>query len=41
MAEVDNYDNVFPTGKLLPVEGTKYDLQCARRRALGKELLRR
>ena len=25
MAEVDNYDDVFPTGKLLDVKGTKYD----------------
>src|SRR5277367_6474407 len=24
-AEVDNYDDVFPTGKLVPVKGTKYD----------------
>lgn len=24
-AQVDNYDNVFPTGKLLPVKGTQYD----------------
>jgi len=29
VAEVDNYDNVFPTGKLLPVTGTKFDLQSA------------
>lgn len=28
LAQVDNYDNVFPTGKLLPVAGTKYDLQA-------------
>ena len=27
IAAVDNYDNVFPTGKILPVEGTKYDLR--------------
>ena len=27
VAEVDNYDNVFPTGKLMPVEDTKYDLR--------------
>jgi galactose mutarotase-like enzyme len=26
VAEVDNYDNVFPTGKVLPVKGTKFDL---------------
>ena len=24
-AEVNNYDDVFPTGKLVPVKGTKYD----------------
>jgi galactose mutarotase-like enzyme len=28
MAEVDNYDNVFPTGKLKPVDGTQYDLRA-------------
>jgi galactose mutarotase-like enzyme len=28
VAEVDNYDNVFPTGKVLPVEGTKFDLRA-------------
>ena len=27
LAEVDNYDNVFPTGKLKPVAGTQYDLR--------------
>ncbi|HEU5457968.1 MAG TPA: aldose 1-epimerase [Terracidiphilus sp.] len=27
MAQVDNYDNVFPTGKLLPVHG-QYDLRA-------------
>ena len=27
VAVVDNYDNVFPTGKLLPVENSKYDLR--------------
>ena len=35
MAEVDNYDNVFPTGKLLPVAGTKYDMQYVSGTALG------
>jgi len=25
LAEVNNYDDVFPTGKLIPVKGTKYD----------------
>jgi galactose mutarotase-like enzyme len=28
LAQVDNYDNVFPTGKLLPVEGTRFDLRA-------------
>ena len=28
LAEVDNYDNVFPTGKLKPVEGTQFDLRA-------------
>jgi galactose mutarotase-like enzyme len=27
IAEVDGYDNVFPTGKILPVEGTRFDLR--------------
>jgi galactose mutarotase-like enzyme len=27
MAEVDGYDNVFATGKLVSVEGTRYDLR--------------
>jgi aldose 1-epimerase len=29
MAEVDGYDNVFPTGKIKPVDGTQYDLRAA------------
>jgi galactose mutarotase-like enzyme len=29
VAEVDNYDNVFPTGKVKPVDGTQYDLRAA------------
>lgn len=29
VAEVDNYDNVFPTGKILPVNGTRFDLRAA------------
>jgi galactose mutarotase-like enzyme len=37
MAEVDGYDNVFPTGKLAPVEGTRYDLRAPGGQALGKE----
>jgi len=36
MAQVDNYDNVFPTGKLLPVAGTQYDLRAPDGVALGK-----
>ncbi len=35
MAEVDNYDNVFPTGKLKPVENTPYDLRADDGVALG------
>ncbi len=35
VAEVDNYDNVFPTGKLNPVAGTKYDFSAAGGKALG------
>lgn len=29
VAEINNYDDVFPTGKLLPVKGTKYDFLAA------------
>ena len=36
LAEVDNYDNVFPTGKIKPVDGTQYDLRAAGGVALGK-----
>jgi galactose mutarotase-like enzyme len=35
-AEVDNYKNVYPTGKLLPVKGTQYDLNAPGGVALGK-----
>ena len=35
VAELDNYDNVFPTGKLLPVAGTKYDMNYVSGTALG------
>jgi galactose mutarotase-like enzyme len=35
VAEVDGYDNVFPTGKLLPVAGTKFDMKDSGGRALG------
>jgi len=36
LAQVDNYDNVFPTGKLTPVTGTQYDLQAPNGVALQK-----
>jgi aldose 1-epimerase len=36
LAQVDNYDNVFPTGKLTPVAGTQYDLQSPDGAALAK-----
>jgi len=34
-ADVDGYDNVFPTGKLSSVEGTRYDLRAPEGVALG------
>jgi len=34
-AELDNYDNVFPTGRLLPVKGTKFDMSAPGGAALG------
>jgi galactose mutarotase-like enzyme len=37
IAEVDNYDNVFPTGKILPVQGTRFDLRAPGGKPLGKE----
>ena len=36
VAEVDDYDNVFPTGKLKPVDGTQYDLRAPAGVPLGK-----
>ena len=36
LAEVDNYDNVFPTGKIKPVDGTQYDLRAPGGVALAK-----
>lgn len=36
MAEVDNYDNVFPTGTIKPVDGTQYDLRAVGGVALGQ-----
>jgi aldose 1-epimerase len=38
-AEVDGYDNVFPTGKILPVDGTRYDLRAPDGKALGTSSL--
>jgi aldose 1-epimerase len=38
-AAVDNYDNVFPTGKLVPVAGTAYDFQAKDGKALGNQFL--
>jgi galactose mutarotase-like enzyme len=35
LAQVDGYDNVFPTGKLQPVAGTRFDLRAADGVALG------
>lgn len=35
MAQVDNYQSVIPTGKLLPVQGTKYDLRAPGGTPLG------
>jgi galactose mutarotase-like enzyme len=39
VAEVDNYDNVFPTGKILPVAGTRYDLRAPGGKALGTDFI--
>lgn len=35
LAEVNNYDDVFPTGKLAPVSGTKYDFNSPAGKPLG------
>ncbi len=35
-AELDNYTNVYPTGKLLPVKGTRFDLSAPGGAALGQ-----
>ena len=35
-AELDNYTNVYPTGKLQPVKGTRFDLSAAGGAALGQ-----
>lgn len=34
VAQVNNYDDVFPTGKLLPVKGTKWDFTAPQGKAL-------
>jgi galactose mutarotase-like enzyme len=34
-AEVDGYDNVFPTGKIVPVQGTRFDMRAAGGAPLG------
>ena len=39
MAEVDNYDNVFPTGKIVPVAGTAYDFQAPKGKPLANQFL--
>jgi aldose 1-epimerase len=39
LAEVDNYNNVFPTGKITPVAGTPYDFQAPEGKALGEQFL--
>ena len=39
LAEVNNYDDVFPTGKLLPVAGTKYDFRAPAGVPLGNIFL--
>ena len=39
LATVDNYDNVFPTGKLVPVAGTAYDFEAPNGKALGVQFL--
>ena len=39
LAVVDNYDNVFPTGKLMPVAGTAYDFEAPDGKALGGQFL--
>jgi galactose mutarotase-like enzyme len=37
VAEVDNYDNVFPTGKVISVAGTKFDMRGAGGVPLGTD----
>jgi aldose 1-epimerase len=38
-ALVDNYDNVFPTGKLVPLKGTPYDFSVPGGAPLGEHFL--
>jgi galactose mutarotase-like enzyme len=39
LTEVDGYDNVFPTGKLVPVAGTAFDFQAPDGKALGGQFM--
>lgn len=39
LAEVNNYDDVFPTGKLIAVQGTKYDFTAPGGRPLAEMFL--
>ncbi|MCU1312861.1 MAG: Galactose mutarotase related enzyme [Acidobacteriaceae bacterium] len=39
LAVVNNYDDVFPTGKLKPVKGTKYDYTAPGGKPLGGDFL--
>ena len=39
LAQVNNYDDVFPTGKLTPVAGTKYDYTAPGGKPLGDDFL--
>lgn len=39
VAEIDNYDNVFPTGKLNPTVGTKFDFNGPAGKPLGDTFL--
>ena len=39
LAEVNNYDDVFPTGKLKPVAGTPYDFNAPEGKPLGQQFL--
>ncbi|HEX4005079.1 MAG TPA: aldose 1-epimerase [Acidobacteriaceae bacterium] len=39
LATVNNYDDVFPTGKLIPVKGTKYDFTAPKGKPLDDTYL--